>query len=162
MIWGPDILSKAQAVAAKHMDKFAPNFTNAPQIDVRRVRTDVVNLARVCAYLFKPPHRAMTWCPPRDGKKGHMHQSEKGDRFIRYLRMAEIRSLLTFEDICFASGEGQDIKSGLTKLLRATCESDAGGDRRPMHPDAIASFWAAVARALGKADWHVPVIKRRR
>ena len=162
LIWGVNILSNAQKVAAKHMGRFTANFTNAPQIDVRRVRTDAVNLARVSAYLFKPPHRAMTWCPPRDGKKGHMHQSEKGDRAIRYLRLAEIRSLLTFEDICFASGEGQTIKSGLTKLLRATSEADAGGDRRPMHPDAIASFWAGVAKALGKIDWEVPVVKRRK
>ena len=161
-IWGVNILSKAQKVAVTHKGKFAPNITDAPPIDVRRVRTDAVNIARVCAYLFKPPHRAMTWCPPRDGKKGHMHQSEKGDRLLRYLRMAEIRSLLTFEDICFAAREGQAIKSDLAKLLRATCDADTGGVRRPMHPDAIASFWAGVAKALGKTGWQVPVIARRK
>lgn len=161
LIWGVDILSKAQKVAGTHVGKFAPNITDAPPIDVRRVRTDSVNIARVCAYLFKPPHRAMTWCPPRDGKKGHMHQSEKGDRFIRYLRMAEIRSLLTFEDICFAAREGQAIVSDLAKrILRTACKEDAGGARRPIHPDAIASFWAEVAKALGKNDWEVPVVAR--
>lgn len=159
LVWGPDVYNKSERVAVTHLKKFAANNTDAPQIDVRRVATSEVNLARVCAYLFKPPYRAMTWCPPRDGKKGHMHQSEKGDRFMRYLRMAELYSLLTFEDVCFAGGEGRSIKGNLVTELRRTCEADARGG--PIHPDTIAVRWAEVAKALGKDKWALPVIARR-
>lgn len=140
------------------MLRFLPNVTQAPQIDVRKVVGSEINLARVCAYLFKAPYKAMTWCPPREGKAGHMHQSEKGDRYIRYLRMAQIRSMMTFEDATFGGGEGQSIRSGLIKLLRVICEADAPATVRRLHPDAIASFWVQVGKELGKTQWALPVI----
>lgn len=89
-----------------------------------------------------------------------MHQSEKGDRYIRYLRMAQILSMVTFEDMTYAGGEGRSIRSAIVKLLRASCEADAPADRRLFHPDAMASFWQEVAKQLGKTNWTLPVIAR--
>lgn len=55
LVFGEGVVKRALEVAAKHMDRFTPNATDAPQIDVRSVDTDPVNLARICAYLFKAP-----------------------------------------------------------------------------------------------------------
>lgn len=160
LVFGEGVLAKARAIALKHMDRYLPNVTNAPQIDVRSVAPDPVNIARICAYMFKAPARAMTWCPPRDGKKGHMHHSEKGDRKIRYLRMAMIRAMLTVDDVMFAGGEGNRIRSQIVKLVRAKCSASAPPHRRVLHPDAIGAFCVDLAAKLGKADWALPIIRR--
>lgn len=65
IIYGSNILSRARAVAAKHEGLFLPNSTGAPTINIKRVANDEVNLARVCAYLFKPPYKCMNWNPGR-------------------------------------------------------------------------------------------------
>lgn len=161
LIWGHDVVAKAQTVATKRMKEFSPNITGAPQIDVRRVPATEVNLARICAYLFKSPHKCMNWNPPKDGKPGHMNQSEKGDRMIRYLRMAQIRSMMTLEDVMFAGGEGIAIRSDLIKLLRQTCHSDVPVQNRLLHPDEIPAFWGEVNKALKRPEWELPVIARR-
>lgn len=162
LVFGEHVIARATAVAAKHMDRYTPNATNAPQIDVRKVETDPVNIARICAYMFKAPSRAMTWCPPRDGKKGHMHHSEKGDRKMRYLRMAMIRAMITVEDIMFAGGEGNRIRSQIVKLARAKCGAAAPPHRRLLHPDAIGAFCVDLAAKLKKSDWTLPIIKRQK
>jgi hypothetical protein len=161
LIWGIDILDKAKDVARRRMKEFPPNITDAPQIDVRRVPSDEVNLARICAYLFKAPHKSMNWNPPKGSKNGHMNQSEKGDRNIRYLRMAQIRSSMTIEDVLFAGGQGIAIRSELIKLLRQTCSSEAPSQKRLLHPDEIVAFWAEVNKALNRPEWRVPIIARR-
>ncbi len=162
LIFGAGVLAKARAVAARHMSHFEPNATGAAQIDVRKVEPAEINLARMSAYLFKAPHRAMTWCPSKDGKPGHMHQSEKGDRQLRYLRMALLRSMISLEDVTFGGGEGQRIRSQIIKLVRATCAADASLKTRLLHPDEIGSFCVELAKQLGKVDWTLPVIARQK
>jgi hypothetical protein len=161
LIWGKGVVAKAQEVALRRMQEFSPNITGAPQIDVRRVAKDEVNLARVCAYLFKSPHKCMNWNPPKDGKPGHMNQSENGDRMIRYLRMAQMRSMMTVEDIMFAGGAGVTIRGDLIRLLRQTCHSDVPVQNRLLHPDEIGTFWAEVNKELKRPEWRVPIIARR-
>ncbi|SMC82706.1 hypothetical protein [Novosphingobium sp. B1] len=158
--FGPNIVTKAKEVAKRHMNKFAPNFTDAPQINIRRVAATELNLARVCAYLFKQPHKTMNWVPPHDDKPGFMNQTEKGERFINYLRLAQIRSMLNIDDILFAGGECKAIKSDLIKLVRQTCKSNVPSQSRVLHPDAIPSFWNEVNKALNRNDFQVPVIGR--
>jgi hypothetical protein len=161
LIWGHGIVAKAHKVAAQRMNDFPPNITGAPQIDVREVVGTEINLARICAYLFKSPHKCMNWNPPKDGKKGHMNQSEKGDRMIRYLAMARIRSMMTIGDVMFAGGQGIKIRSDLIKLLRETCHSNAPIPNRLLHPDAIGAFWVEVAKELKQTNWKLPIIARK-
>jgi hypothetical protein len=80
---------------AKHLKKFEPNFTGIPVIDVRPVDTDTVNLARIAAYMFKAPSRCKSWREAKDGKRSFINNSEAGDRPSRYLRLAQIRSMLS-------------------------------------------------------------------
>jgi hypothetical protein len=161
LIWGHGIVAKAHKVAAQRMNDFPPNITGASQIDVREVVGTEINLARICAYLFKSPHKCMNWNPPKDGKKGHMNQSEKGDRMIRYLALARIRSMMTIEDVMFAGGQGIKIRSDLIKLLRETCHSNVPVPNRLLHPDAIGAFWVEVAKELKQTNWKLPIIARK-
>jgi hypothetical protein len=162
LVWGPNVFAKAKAVASRRMSVFAPNFTGATQIKVQRVEASEANLARMAAYLFKAPSKAMTWKPEHQGKPGYLHHSEKGDRAINYLRMAQLRSMLLIDDVLHAGGQGKAIRSDLIKLLRATCKSEVPVQSRRFQFDEIASFWVQVAQELERTMWQLPVIIRRR
>lgn len=162
VIWGPPgTLARAQAVEVKHAPKYAPNFSGAPVIDIRRVASDPVNLARVAAYFFKPPYKCMNWNPGKNGKPGFMNGSEKGDRSVRYLRLAQIRTMLPFEDTFFGSGDGQRIKSEMIKFIRPLAVRDASNGRAVLHSDAIASFWVGLVPQIKADRWNLPIVKVR-
>lgn len=159
LIFGENVVQNAQVIAAKHAQRFMPNHTGARTIDVKRGSADPVNLARLAAYLFKPPYQCKNWCPGNGEKKGHMNQSEKGDRYIRYLRLAQLRSMLSIEQVTFGGGEGQTIRSDMIKFLRALAVRDASGNKRVLHPDAVASFWVDLAKELKADSWNLPIIR---
>lgn len=158
LIWGQNVFAKAKTVAAKRMADFGENFTGAPQIDVRRVSSDSQNLARMAAYLFKAPAKGMTWRPAKGERKGYLHGSEKSERNITFLRMAQLRSMLSIEDVVLAGGQGKAIRSDMIKLLRASCKSEVPVQSRVMRVDEIPAFWVEAARELGKSTWRLLVI----
>lgn len=160
LIVGPDVLANAKIIAAKRAKRFRRSFTDASPINVKKVSTDRVNLARVSAYLLKPPYRCKNWCPPIMDRAAFTHGSEKGDRMIRYLRLAQIRSMMTIEQATFGSGEGKTIRSDMIKYLRARAAKDAAGGQQILHPDAIASFWVDLGQALNE-EWNLPIIRTR-
>lgn len=160
IIWGEN-LSMVQAAAKRHLSKFTPNITDADIVDIKPLYgIDEVNIARMAAYLLKAPSRAMTWCPPHDGKKGHMHHSEEGDRKMRYFKLAIMRSLLTFEDCSFAGGAAKALRRELLDLTKKLANADA---KRPLrfHPDVLPTFWAKTMQELKIRNWSLPVIFRR-
>ena len=158
---GQGVIAAADAAAEKFNGKWPASFTDAPVIKVKPVSTDAVNLARIASYLFKPPHKAKTWCPPSDGKPGHMNHSEQGDRMVLYLRMAMIRSMLTLDDVLFAGGACKMIRRDLISLVRANCRSHVLTTDRMLAPDTIGTFWVEVTKALKRDRWQLPVILRR-
>jgi len=161
LVWGEGVVGKARSIAVKHQGRYSPNFTGARVIDVRRVSTDPVNLRRICWYIMKPPLKCMNWNPPKDGKPGFMNQSEKGDRFIRYVRLAQIRSMISFDAATFAGGDGIRIRREIITYLRSAVKSRAESADQTLHPDAVASFWVSLIQAL-RRDWNLPVIKTSR
>jgi hypothetical protein len=163
LIWGPPgTLARAQQVAVNHAPRYTPNFSDAPVIDIRKVAPDPVNLARMAAYFFKPPYKCMNWNPGKNGKPGFMNGSEKGDRYVRYLRLAQIRTMLPFEHTFFGSGDGQRIRSEMIKFIRPLAEREASNGRAVLHPDAIASFWVGLMPQIKANRWNLPIIKLRK
>lgn len=162
LLIGEKIFEKAQAVAKTFGETLPRNFTDARQIDVKLVDVDNLNLMKVASYLFKPPHKAKTWNPPRDGKKGHMHHSTKGDRGIIFFRMAMILSMLPLDKVIFAGGECKTIKSGAIKDVRSNCETNCKNPNRMLAPDTIGSFWVEVSKVFNRPKWHLPVIITKR
>ncbi|MDO7843771.1 hypothetical protein [Sphingomonas immobilis] len=160
LIFGKGVIARAKVVAARHESRYSSNSTGAPVIDIKAVTTDEVNLARISAYLFKPPYKCMNWNPGKDGKRGHMNGSEKSDRLIRYLRLAQYRCMMDFEQTTFGGGEGLRIRSSIIAFLRALAVKDADAGRRVLHPDAVATFWVDLTKELG-APWNLPIIKTR-
>ena len=160
IIWGVDVVAKARAEAKKLNKTITPNATGADPVDVKRVDPDPVNLARVAAYLVKSQDKCKTFYPGKDGKPGNIHHSRKPDRPIRYQRLAEIRSMLTFKDVTFASGEGLAVRSGIAKTLTLLAQEQARKADRRFHPAEIPSFWTELKVAMGTTRFNHPIIKR--
>lgn len=161
IIFGPD-LSKAEKLALRHRAKFPPNVTDARWIDIKSVKASETNLARVVAYLLKAPSKAKNFRPPSEGKRPFLNTSEKSDRFMRFLRMAQLRSTLTFEDVAFAGGtDGRQVLRTVRDILRAVARSDAPASSRVISAEAIPALWVELAKELEKNEWALPVIKRR-
>ena len=160
IIWGVDVVAKARAEAKKLNKTITPNATGADPVDVKRVDPDPVNLARMAAYLVKSQDKCKTFYPGKDGKAGNIHHSRKPDRPIRYQRLAEIRSMLTFRDVTFASGEGNAVRSGIAKSLSILAQEQARKAGACFHPAEIPSFWCKLKIAMGTTLFNHPIIKR--
>ncbi len=160
IIWGVDVLAKARAEAKKLNKTITPNATGADPVDVKRVDPDPVNLARMAAYLVKSQDKCKTFYPGKDGKLGNIHHSRKPDRPIRYLRLAEYRSMLTFKDVTFASGEGKPIRSGMGKTLTVLAQEQARIAGLRFHPAEIPSFWCQLKVSMKTTRFNLPIIKR--
>lgn len=159
LVWGPNCVSRAQEFLKKEMSRYPANLTDAPQLVVRKVELSEINLYRIASYFFEAPCRCLTWCPPKGDRKGHMHHSEKGDRYMRYLLLLMIRMMLSLEDISFAGGDGKAIRSNIIKRARATVQTHSPS-KRLLHPDEIASAIAGISAALRMKSWALPVIAR--
>lgn len=160
IIWGEDVISKARSAAATLQRTITSNATGAAPIVVRTVEPDPVNLARMAAYLVKSPDKCKTFYPGKNGKPGNTHHSRKSDRLINYLRLAELRSMLTFRDVTFASGEGLAIRSGTAKTLTHRALEQARMADRRFHPAEIPTFWTELKLAMGTTRFNLPIIKR--
>lgn len=159
--WGPNFIADAERLAASHAEKLMPNVTNADRIDVTRWQgKSDVDLARLAAYLLKAPAKAKNWCPPLDGKRHIMNHTDVKDRFIQFLRHAQLRSVLSIEDIVFGGNDGSDIKSAMIRDMRNLAKSDARG-RDAMHPGLIPTFWEDFNGEMGQTHWALPAILRR-
>ena len=160
LIWGEGVKARAQKVAELLSYTISPNITGAKPIVVKSVDPDPVNLARIAAYLLKAPHKCKTFYPGSEGKPGNTHHSRKGDRLVRYLRLTEIRSMLTFKDITFASGQGLAVRSGIAKSLSLLAQEQARKAPRRFHPAEIPSFWGTLKVSMGTTRFNHPIIKR--
>ena len=160
LVWGPGVVQKAREFAIKHSRLYTPNVTGADVIDVQRAwDTTEVNLARLAGYILKAPAKAMNWCPPRDGKRGFLNHSEAGDRYINHLRLAQLRSMLTFEDMAFGSRQGLSIRKAIVDLTRKRAIALAAG-RCVLHFGQVPTFWVDFAKEFRCDDWALPAFLR--
>jgi len=160
LAWGRQFIAKAEGVAAAQSAKLPANVTNLPVIKVVRAwDTSEVNMARLAAYLLKAPAKAKNWFEYPNGKE-IMNHTEAKDRYIQFLRLAQLRTLLSFEDVIFGGGDGVKIKGSLIDDMRDLASTAARG-KAIMHPDEVSTFWAGFNRELGQDHWAVPAILRR-
>ena len=76
--------------------------------------------------------------------------------------MAQIRTMLPFEGVMFAGGEGVRIRSEIKNTVRIVSNRATPGAAPVLHPDAIASFWVDLVPQIRAKRWNLPIIKNRR
>lgn len=158
--WGRDFIAEAKRIAEAQSKKLPANVTDLPVIKVVPAwDCSEVNLARLVAYLLKAPARGKNWFQYPDGRDV-MNHTEKKDRYIQFLRLAQLRSLLTLEDVILGGGDGIKVKGSMTRDMRGLAQA-AARDRSSIHPDLTATFWSVFNQELGQTHWGVPAIVRR-
>ena len=159
--WGVDFIDKARRVADQQSAKFTPNVTKLPRIKVVRAwDTTDVNMARLAAYLFKAPARGKNWFEYPDGSGYLMNHTEAKDRYIQFLRLQQVRSMLLLDDVVLGGGDGVNIKGSMIDDMRGLARADARG-RVPIHPDLVPTSWEDFNQELGQTHWSLPAILRR-
>ena len=88
-----------------------------------------------------------------------MNHSEAGDRYTNYLRLGQLRSMLTFEDVAFGSRQGLKIRKSIVDLMRQRAVALAAG-RCVLHFDQVPTFWVDFAKEFRRDDWTLPAILR--
>ena len=158
--WGRDFIVKAEAAVIKQSAKFTPNVTNIPGIKIKRAwDCSEANIARLAAYLLKAPAKGKNWFEYPDGSYLMNHTQAK-DRYIQFLRLGQIRSMLCLEDVVLGGGDGIKIKGSMVDEMRGLAAADARG-RAIMHQDQVATDWEDFNQELGQAHWSLPAILRR-
>lgn len=78
------------------------------------------------------------------------------------LDLAQLRTMIPFEEAMFAGGGGVGVRSRITAFVRALALREAHGGKAVLHPDAIASFWVDLMPHIRAKGWNLPIIKNRR
>lgn len=162
LIWGDDkILDRARKVASKHAKRFEPNFSGAKPIHIQKCAIDEANLARVIGYMMKPAYRCQSFRPGNGVRKGNTHHSSKGDRHVKFLRLFQLRTLLTWDEMIFGKGEGNVIRREAIKHMKHVSKTQANTAGTVLHKDALSSWWSDLYVKLNLTRYKLPIIKTR-
>jgi hypothetical protein len=139
IVWGPKAFDR-EAMLAPWRGLFEAIDPAVPAIQIDPVGAGLLNLARVSRYPLKAPCRCKTkYVHPQTGRI-NLHESEKGDRFIRYNRLFEILSMINLGKLFSAGGEGLDILDRVASRMRNWAQSEQG--KAPIAVDEISGHWA--------------------
>ncbi len=113
--------------------------------------------AHVIRYPFKGIDKNKTlYLNPVDGRTS-IHESEKGDRFVRYLRLYQILSLIRQKDLMFASGRGVQLRQNALSATRRSLRADGmlGGSIRM---NDVRRFWEEFMPRMNWSRFEMPTI----
>lgn len=161
LIVGHNIRELAEETARKREGRFQSRFEGMTAIDVDRLSTDI-ELAHAIAYMLKlSPYTKTYYRSPKGREYDNLHESEKGDRYIRYLRLMQIQSMLDLRRIVYAGGLLREIRAqGLRDVSSYLATKHVRG-QSPVHPDGLPAFWEGLWEELREPRFKQPVIAYR-
>ncbi len=156
IVWGLKTFD-TKAVLKAWAGRFEAIDPSVPAIQIDPIGAGLLNLARVTRYPLKAPCKCKTrYVHPETGR-ANLHESEKGDRFIRYNRLFEIQSMINLRRLFDAGGEGLRILDIIGDQMRIWAQSEQGAP--PIHVDAIPDYWAEHrANHSGQSRFERPII----
>lgn len=154
---GRGIVEHAQAIAARMNATLRAPVANMTPIIVRRMKPDWTDWATVIRYPFKGIDKNKTLYLNEEKGKADIHESEKGDRYVRYLRLFQIHSLVRQQDLMFASGTGVTLQSSALLQTRRSLRAEGlvGGSVRMRD---IRALWADLMPRLGWTRFQLPSV----
>lgn len=146
-------------VAARRLSKLATlhNDLGAPSVVIKTVELTEISIARLAAYVTKPPSRGKNRVPRRKFP-GRYAMRDVALVPSTATRLIEILSHIEFRDILFGVGEG----CALTKEIRRNfaVEMTLLRGRKWEMPDAetVAQHWADIRSRNGSRRFQKPVV----
>jgi hypothetical protein len=156
VIIGQELFDVADVVASRTNDRLGLTSTGLVPVYVSEPCREDLQLERACRYLFKLPSKQKThYLNPETGKQ-NLHESEKGDRYIRFERILELLSSLKLRDLVFAGGYLRDIK---TTALHESASACRGTSCLPNIN--LRKFWKTWRKETGTKRFRKPQIRGR-
>jgi hypothetical protein len=99
--------------------------------EVESIRIDPVgprpkDLAKLAAYGLQPGYKCKTRFVHKETGAANLHESEKGDRYIRYHRLFELWSRINLRQCFRGGGEGASILEDIGEEMRAWVQEEKG------------------------------------
>lgn len=160
-VWGCDILQHAQAVAEGYNKRLRTGVAGVEAVKVQLVRATWPDIERVLTYPYRPPVRTKTvYYNPITGLT-NIHESEKADRYVRYLRLMQLLSFIEQDRLCFAGGQGKEIRREALQAVHTALEQRTSATNRASQMEWIEDFWAELLPRLGLQRFAAPQITLR-
>lgn len=133
----------------------------AQAVVVHPIGPTAIDRARVIRYPWKAFHRCKNVYINRDKGIIDVNEIEKTDRYIRYLRMFQIHSMMERNRMCFASGRGKALKAATFRETFAWLRKHAAPTTRSVHIAAMTEFWRDFMPRMGFERFALPIIRLR-
>lgn len=161
VVWGFDDLRATQQAIAGYNARMVTGVAGCVPVRVQPVRPTLSDLQRVVAYPYRDPSRSKSvYHNPRTGRT-NLHESEKGDRNVRYLRMFQLMSLLEQDRLCFARGHGVAIRRDALAHVHHWLEQHTPRAVRAPQMAWIEDFWLQLMETMHHTRFRTPIIVTR-
>ena len=160
IVWGCGIFESAQTLADEYNPLLVVSTPGVTAIKVQLIAPSWLDLVHVVRYPFMAADRCKTLYLNPNKNIISVHESEKGDRFIRYLRMNEILSRIRQRDLMFAAGAGLELQTAALKGAEARLRSRAAKSGVAVSMQDVRQFWDAFMPRHGRSRFRTPRIIR--
>ena len=136
IVFGHDILAMAHTVVEQWNGKLVSGIPDIAPVKVDLIAAEFIDLARVARYPLKAIDRCKTFY--LGAERSSIHESEKGDRFVRFFRIFQLLSLIDQRQLLLASGDGKRIQN---KALARTRRWRRDHMQRFLASNDVVDFW---------------------
>ena len=158
IIRGHHLMLLARSVSERWNRRLTASIQGAAAVQADLIRDTWLDLAHVVRYPYKAPHRCKTVYLNLAKNRVNLHESEKGDRFVRYLRLFQILSLIEQRQLMFAGGAGVALhRWALDRVDRQLARANATFGEVMSLPD-VRAFWTNLMPRLGWGRFETPRI----
>lgn len=158
VVFGHDVLVKAEDIAAKYSQKWSSGETGCDAVGVQLIQPTWLDMARILRYPHKGPDRRKNiYVNPETGRR-NINETEKTDRYIRFLRHYQIQSMIEKDSLLFASGRGIGIKNAALRRTHDLLEARTEKSKRADQMDWVNDFWEGFMPRVGMGGYNMPVI----
>jgi hypothetical protein len=145
-------------VAKRYNKRMFASCAGAPSVDVEVIAETRMDLARVTRYPFKALNRTKNLYINLQKGMINVNESEAGDRFVRYLRMFQILTMMELDRMMFTSGDGKGIRARAVEETYRWLEKQTPRVKRANEMVKISDFWAEFMPRMGFSRFEMPEI----
>lgn len=158
IVIGHNIRQRAEQIAQGHQGRFVSRFPDMPAIDVDWLNDDV-SLAYAVGYMLKLSPRTKTYYrSPKGREHDNLHESEAGDRYIRYTRLMQIQAMMDLRRIVYAGGLLRSVRGQALRDMAAHLKARHDPHNCPIHPDGIPHFLLSLNEELNESRFKLPLV----
>ncbi len=118
-------------------DLYQGDYRSLESVKIQKIQPKLEDIARVASYMLKAPNKCKTLYRNKNGTHINLHESETGDRYVLYMRMAEILSYFKIDRLMFAGGEGSSVRRSIVRDLKQKISEKQGSNIQ----EDYSTFW---------------------